>query len=622
MADDPYAPYDPNSRPLAGLMSSPIAQIGIPLASILASAIAPRHMGRAAALTQTGWNNLNDWDQGQQRLGMIMHKDRVAQQQRQDEMSAINGMIDGGDTSSVDKARAPEGGNGPEADMIGREGQLESGDGGAASAHASVAFRPDQKFLLHRLAAADPEHTMSLALKMRAENEKEAKLVPDDQVTQFEAHMPTIPHGGSASFKTRGGVDYTIKRPELTPEQQYREDNPNLTGAQVISGIEDLKNPPKWHMGQQSEGAPYWENDRGQLSFTPPGNDRPLSAQPGAPVPAQNGQVPPAPKQRTQAPTAQAPVTPPMSPVNPPAQMPGGGPSLASPRPQFRIGAEGTIEKQEPRRAWAEWNAKNPRASEDRKNAALHLFSKGQAVSGLEWMGKIIAEGDPRQLIDLSKELGRGSADIKDYVIATAAEMNPNLDPRGLRTKMNMLDEAQDPSKPLGRAIYNGHKFFIHSSHAVDVIKQTAQDSGMPILNMTLNEARSALKGNPKLLAVISSVYPVEFEFHSFINNQHAITENEENAISEQIDPKRMTVGELLTTLQGQADIVQGQWAELNGQFKQGTGIDIPEGLSSAPAARERFAQPGGIAAEPAKTQPKKRAPKKPGEKYTAADFD
>lgn len=118
-----------NNDDRLSFLNSPWVQLGVPIAAMAATAIAPRHAGPAARIGMYGFNSMNDMHTQQMRLSQLKAKEDAELQEQQQEVANYGHLLDGLSSTEAESsgAHAPEGGTGPEADMSVKDGLLAGG---------------------------------------------------------------------------------------------------------------------------------------------------------------------------------------------------------------------------------------------------------------------------------------------------------------------------------------------------------------------------------------------------------------------------------------------------------------------------------------------------------------
>lgn len=136
-------------------MDSPWVQLGVPLAAMAATAIAPRHAGPAARIGMYGFQGVNDMRQSQMRLKEINDKLQAEQAAIEKKRADTNALVDNYYSKDAESsgAPAPEGGQTVDATQAVQGNAINNGQGPITR----FPNDPQEAAYAHALAQADPE---------------------------------------------------------------------------------------------------------------------------------------------------------------------------------------------------------------------------------------------------------------------------------------------------------------------------------------------------------------------------------------------------------------------------------------------------------------------------------
>ena len=258
---------DENDNRLS-FVDSPWAQIGVPLAAMAATAIAPRHAGPAAAMGLGAFNSMQNARYHQMRLSEVTSRQKAQQEEQQARMSGLLGWLDANaeaDDTTPD-APAPEGGEAPQTDMTAKTEALEQG------------VVPKQTFRLSRETAelykrlapiVGPDKVGEMVLKdFGSYNAGQQGNPLETILPRLSEQLGAVPGASVSGIPLQGGGSFALNPPE---QKAPPTPSPYLDAR---AGVPEEQLPEfarKWNektpqspdqIVYGSDGQAYWANPR------------------------------------------------------------------------------------------------------------------------------------------------------------------------------------------------------------------------------------------------------------------------------------------------------------------------------------------------------------------------
>ena len=567
---------DPNQPAPTSFIDSPWTQVLVPLAATLATAIAPRHMGKAAAVGLSGWQGVNEWRGQDKRLQLL---DQKRQEKLADDAAFEQQLNSLGDPKTP-ADQAPAGGSGPQATENAQNEALAAGHPDARG--SSLQIDPQMKRLIIAAHKDDP----AMGRKMLDDEVKRLQSRADapDYGTMFDLHAKDRSVG--IKGKMASGIEANFP---AIPAHWTNQETGGRNQSSLITADHPMENfdrgpiQPKYEFKPDEEtGTLYRTNDvTGEYGVAP------MEKRGGGARLQQAGTSPQGASPSPKAPPSDIlsggslggilsslPAGKPATNVAPAAPAPGLGGA--------HFGAGGSPEKRTLREAQAAWNQAHPDAGPIERKVAEVFLTKGISTDDLDPLADSLAMQDPNSLVDVGKAIGRG-AEVRAYIYGRAARVaaqnglkfNPALNDR----KIALMSEYSDPKTPPGRTVQAYNTAMRHAARATIAVQKLA-DTGVPVFNMPLREFLTKFVGSDAQVEVNTALSVVPYEYMTTLKKGMALDKQDIEKANQLINPDSMTVGNLVTALKGLGHVMTDQMSETNYTFKRTVGTDIPDAHS------------------------------------------
>lgn len=547
-------------------VDSPWVQLGVPLAAIAASAIAPRHAGVASEMALQGLGIANRYNIANRRLKEVMD----IRGDRAKAVTDFDSYIDeipippGEDQADQTGGPAPLGGNAPEVTSDARTKALESGVVPKQNFSMSV----EKKDALKRMNAVAPAAAAKFLESEigRYQNDENAQdpATIQDYISKHQLGPGVGFHG--IKLKGSGTFDYDpVEPPPITSaEEALRRGNPEEKAAAeaAITKRRDLT-PPEFQHLESTSGDVYKFNPR--LGTVSPARLQGTIAPPQghAPAPAQAPEQAPAGVLATPAPVQ---------------------PSAAAP-PKFG-GPSRTVDMDRM----------------DRLADALILGKK---------------EGrpfDPKKVFGLRQDLRSTFYDV-------VLQKDPTFDIGQLDRQLTLMNDAVNGKIALNKQSFG--TFFRHGARAKKRNEELSR-TGSPILNMTLNQARRKFTGSEELTRLETVLSAFGTEYQKFLLNGGALYQDDREEKNRLMNADQL-VSNLLAGIQEAAHVAADRFGEMNFRYKEEVGQDLDLSASALAAAQSIGINPfatGEEADEGGPPQPPaEQGPTQPGSRPPITSF-